>query len=190
MKNIYILPLILFIISCGENIIQEITRYDNGVRKTFIEYLDKDSKKEIILSRVHYNLGGDTIFCESRNELGKLDGIQKDSIWFHPNHNILNKYRKRYYQNDELIKEGYSINTTTQSKGYHWVVFKNNRPINGMYYMVNDLNEVVMTTEYREGMFHGKQTLYTGGKKSFTYWNKSVQSDTYPYEDFLNKKIK
>ena len=49
MKNIYILPLILFIISCGEKVSEEITdKYDNGNKMRVERYYENSSGKEHI----------------------------------------------------------------------------------------------------------------------------------------------
>ena len=190
MKNIYILPLILFIISCGEKVVEEITqRYDDGSKKTFIKIYNKDTEGEITLSKVVYNRKGDTIYCETRNKLGELDGVQMDSIWFHHTHTHLsNEYRKRYYKNNQLIKEGYSINTTTHTKSYFYVSFKDNKPYEGNYRWVDDEGQVIMTKHFSEGKRHGLQHHYHNGEDNVMYWNKGVPSDTYPYEDLLKKE--
>ena len=64
MKNIYILTLILFIISCGDKVREEITeRYDNGQKKLLVIYKGEGSK-EVVVERITYGSRGDTLFWE------------------------------------------------------------------------------------------------------------------------------
>jgi len=49
MKNIYILTLILFIISCGEKVREEITeRYDDGKKKTIMKFVGEGSEEVMV----------------------------------------------------------------------------------------------------------------------------------------------
>ena len=64
MKNIYILPLILFIISCGDKVREEITeRYDNGSKKLLVRYKG-EGVDEIVVERINYSKSGDTLILE------------------------------------------------------------------------------------------------------------------------------
>jgi len=75
MKNIYILPLILFIISCGENIREEITeKYDNGNKKVVTKYKGKGENK-IVVEKIVYDITEDTMFYYSWNESKNIYNI-------------------------------------------------------------------------------------------------------------------
>ena len=61
MKNIYILPLILFIISCGETVREEITeRYDNGQKKVLVKYKG-EGENEKLIEKITYNQKGEKV---------------------------------------------------------------------------------------------------------------------------------
>ena len=58
MKNIYILPLILFIISCGENLIEEVKeRYGGGELKIVEYYKRVGDNQKLVRKREYYENG-------------------------------------------------------------------------------------------------------------------------------------
>ena len=90
MKNIYILTLILFIISCGDKSREKITeRYDNGNKKLLVKYKGEGSD-EIVFERIGYSQSGDTIHWENYLN-GEKDGKW---IWYYENGRI--KFENNY----------------------------------------------------------------------------------------------
>ena len=73
MKKLVILfTLILFIISCGEKVREEIIRrYDNGQMKVIVKYKGKGSD-EVITERITYNENGDTLLLEKPRDKFKM----------------------------------------------------------------------------------------------------------------------
>ena len=86
MKNIYILPLILFIISCGDKVREEITeRYDDGKMKTLMKFKGSGSE-EVMIEKIVYSQNGDTLMLEKPSEKMKMV--------------------REYYENGQIKSEG------------------------------------------------------------------------------------
>ena len=76
MKKLVILfTLILFIISCGEKVREDITeRYNDGQKKVLVKYKGEGSNEEIVNRTFYYESG--KIEKENNYKNGKLDGIE------------------------------------------------------------------------------------------------------------------
>ena len=149
MKNIYILPLILFIISCGDKVREEITeRYDNGQKKSHIIYKGEGSK-EVISERITYNENGDTL------------------IWEKP----LDKFKmvREYYDNGQISIKG---NFKDGKRDGRWLFYYssngqiwtennfNNGKQDGKYTSYYNNGQIKIEGNYINGLEDGKWTNY------------------------------
>ena len=63
-KTVILFTLVLFIISCGGKVREEITeRYDNGSKKQLVRYKGKGSD-EVVVESITYSESGDTLILE------------------------------------------------------------------------------------------------------------------------------
>ena len=109
MKNIYILPLILFIISCGETVREDITeRYDNGEKKKIMKFVGEGSEK-VMVEKVSYSQNGDTLIWEK--PLDKMKMVREyffnGQIWKEVNYKDGKEDGKwtGYYENGQIRLE-------------------------------------------------------------------------------------
>ena len=74
-KTVILFTLVLFIISCGGKVREEITeRYDNGSKKLLVKYNGSD---KTIVERTTYSENGDTLLFEK-----PLDKIKMEKVYY------------------------------------------------------------------------------------------------------------
>ena len=172
MKNTYILTLILFIISCGETVREEITdRYVNGQKKLLVKYKG-EGVDEVVVERITYNENGDIlkliqpleklemlrfyrdngkIMFEQNFKDGKRDGkyidyLPNGKIMFEQNYknDIIDGKCIWYHENGQIEEEG---NYKDGKKDGKWI----------WYY---EGGQIFGEGNYKDGERDGKWTTY------------------------------
>jgi hypothetical protein len=89
---------ILFIISCGENIREEITeRYEDGSKKLLVKYKGEGSD-EVVVERIYYRENGDTLFRENTT---------KEYVYYDTKEEVTKSYSDG--QKEKLLKSRFTM---------------------------------------------------------------------------------
>ena len=163
MKNIYILPLILFSLfptfSFSEDLrVEIIKRYDNGQKKLLVIYKG-EGIDEVITKRITFNENGDTLRVEK-----PLDKLKME--W-------------EYYENGQMEKEGTYIDGKRDGKWTYYNedgsligerIYKDGEIWNGFVVYYNENGKIKKEKNYKDGELDGYEkeyTYYENGQISF-----------------------
>ena len=173
MKKIIILfTLILFIISCGDKVREEIIeRYDNGSKKLLVKYKGSD---KTIVERTTYSENGDTLLFEK-----PLDKIKMEKVYYsngqikeiinYKNEKMDGKYVLYYLSGNLYMKGKYKDGIRAEQwfqyfeNGQPWTI----SPIyhegkrNGKYIEYYENGDVLAEASFKDDKKNGKLIHYS-----------------------------
>ena len=154
-KTVILFTLVLFIISCGEKVREEITeRYENGQKKLLVIYKGEGSK-EVIVERITYGSRGDTLYWEKPLEDFYYEKVREEIRERYDNGDkkLLVKYKGEGV--DEVI-----IERITYSKSGDTLILENTLDKMKMVREYYRNGQIEKEKNYKDGELDGKWILY------------------------------
>jgi len=184
MKRLFVLStLILFIISCGQKVREEITeRFDDGKPKTIMKFKGEGSE-EVMIEKLSYDSKGDTLFWEKPLEDFYYQKVREEISEIYPNGQ---KYCVNFFigegSSEELIKDEYYFKNGQKKGERNWKDGK----LNGLNTWWDENGQKDSESTFKDGKKDGLETYwYNNGQKNRerTYKDGIKISEKKWYED-------